>query len=384
MIRVPTIALALLLAPIAIAEAAPVRDFRLPPPRPTSDPDLQGPVDPEAPLPVRSRAAPAPARVPAPVPATPRSTATPRAQRPTPIAPTAPAVAPPAPRAARGAPLPPPTRATASPLPPPRRATAPPAAPVTTPSPDPSLLDPPPPAPVRTDPSPGADPARTMLPKTPGDDDPNWWWLLLLVPVLLAVASFARRGRREKPRPPPAAPVGPPPSPPIAKEPVEIALQPIALTRSLRFVTLECRVTVMNRSGGTLEPVALEGQLSSAHAKAPLEDQLADPDRSLDPLHRSDRLSPGQRDRWEGSLRLSLEQLRVIRQGSGTIFVPLVRLRVVLADGEPVARTHVVGVGRSGARGALQPFRADTPPRSWRELASRPVSVALDAPAPGR
>lgn len=344
--------LALVAAPPLAAQAA--RDFQLPPAgTPTADTRVQGPVDPEAPVPAPPRAIaterPPPEPAPAPAPA-PRPSATERAA-PAVVFPTPASTRPVAPRQAPARTPPPqtlPTAATA--LAPPLRGTASRAAPT--------------PPPVR---STGTNPLAPVAPEGP-ERSLLWAWLALGGAALAAGASVLALRRRGRSRPPeivaPRVPLVPP------AEVLALAVEAVRLDRSMLNATVGYRITVRNRSTRAIGALAIEADLVSASSALSAEQQLASPGQALTPRHSAERLAPGQSLCFEGQARLPLTQASAIWQGTAALLIPLLRVRALAADVPPIATTLVIG-RREGAAARPQPFRLDEPPRSYAPLAQR-------------
>ncbi|MGN3973830.1 hypothetical protein [Tsuneonella sp. SYSU-LHT278] len=341
--------------------------FRLPT-NPTPTPtDVQGPVDPDAPILTRPRA-------PTPTP-TPRPTATP-APPPEPLpspTPTPRVVSPP-----RGSSLPPRFTPPASPTPLESEAVIDGAAPFpgTTaesealPLPTGSVDAPPP-------------PSSTLDNAGESENDGLPGWLVALAGLLLAagvgavvwmrrrsVADAVEAPQIVPPRPAspadlsgadtasPAARVGPSP---LA---LVIDAQAKQLARSMRFATLSYELRITNRGAMPLENVTFGGDLVTAHARVPAQAQLADPSVPLAPVQTVERLDPGQSIAFSGEFRLPVEEIRPIPHGKAVVYVPLLRVRAEAEGAQPVARTFVVGLRPPGAQ-RLQPFRLDEMPQVY-------------------
>ncbi len=348
--------------------------FRLPTnpsPTPTAT-DVQGPVDPDAPILTRPRA-------PTPTP-TPRGSATPTpAPSPQPT-PTPRVVSPP-----RNSSLPP--RFTPPAAPTPRESERvlggaipfPTATTDSVPVPEPS---------VAAEPVPGTTPTVAAPAEVPDEGLPGWLYALggLLIVGAIAAALWLRRRstdevvapkivppRTESPggttAPPPAAS---PPSKPVGSALV-IDAQAKQLARSMRFATLSYELRVTNRGAVPLEGVTFGADLVTAHARVPAQAQLADPAVPLAPVQTIDRLDPGESATFSGDFRLPIEEIRPIPHGKAVVYVPLLRVRAEAAGTDPVARTFIVGLRSPGAQ-RLQPFRLDEMPQIYQAIGS----TALD------
>ncbi len=348
--------------------------FRLPTnpsPTPTAT-DVQGPVDPDAPILTRPRA-------PTPTP-TPRATATPTptpAPQPTP---TPRVVSPP-----RNSSLPP--RFTPPATPTPRESEA--VVGSATPFPTATFDSPQTPEPsVAAEPVPGTMPTVTAPAEAPDEGLPGWLYALggLLIAGGIGAALWLRRRSTDEivapaivpPRLKTAAgPIAPQPAAPPPSKLVGPALAIDAkakqLARSLRFATLSYELRVTNRGPVPLDGVTFGADLVTAHARVPTQAQLADPAVPLAPVQTIDRLDPGASATFSGEFRLPIEEIRPIPHGKAVVYVPLLRVRAEASGTDPVARTFIVGLRSPGAQ-RLQPFRLDEMPQVYQAIGS----TALD------
>ena len=410
------------LAALAVALAAavpgsagaqvPPGDFELPP-GPTSTPRAQGPVTDTVPAP-RVQTTPTPAPTPAPT-ATPTPVPTPTATLtalPTPSA-SPRATAPAARVTATSQPASPdrtasgddaPAAAGPSDAPVDRATGEPTAAPPTVPLPlpQPSLAE----APQADGPDIAADAGRT----------PNWLsWAGVALLALLAATGLVlllRHGRRERraavtvlpefrrpePRPatgaaPPAPPEGAAPTPaavPARREPIPVpafagdepeeraqplqfALEARKLSLSLVNATLTYRMTLTNSGEDDLTDLVVRGDMISAHASLPVDQQKAGAGSVLAERHRVARLRSGASAVFTGEFHLPLNAIRPIRQGDAAFFVPLARWKVTAdrPDGTALIQTSVVGQRSPRPGAGLQPFRLDLGPRVYSDVAQR-------------
>ncbi len=347
-------------APLAAplhAQAA--RDFQLPPAPAATESRVQGPVDTDAPVPVRPRA------IETARPATPTPTPAPTAAPTSSAAPTIvlPATAPGRPASAQA------TSARTVPA-----QAAPTDGPTVASTLAPPLASPsaitPQPLPLQTAaasaspaPSPAEQPAQSL----------PWPWLALGGAALVAGAAFLAWRRRQ------AAPATPeivvphvptPAAAPLPGEALAIGVEAVRMDRSVLNATVGYRVTIRNRTTQALSGVAVEADLVSASRDRPAEQQIASPEQALTPRHAAERLAPGQSLRFEGQVRLPLSEASAIWQGRAALLVPLLRVRATAAGAAPVATTLVIGRSE-GSTARPQPFRLDEPPRSYAPLAQR-------------
>jgi hypothetical protein len=409
----PVAALALLafaVAPFAApAQAQSASDFRLPEPTPTATVRAPGPVDPENPGASTPRADPGPAPVqtvtPRPNPAD-GSTATP-----TPAAPrTAPSAAPRA--VASGA-----VRAPIAAPPNPAGGAAGSGA---LPSAFPTGASGPPASDTSGSVTPSFPTLTPSVVQPSANDDvvggvgAAWWWPYLAASAIALAGLFALlwwRQRREKRDTvaefvmPVVAPPMPTPDvgiPPIAKLPepqlsfaaqaeseaqpapdvqaarLTLMLEATRLSASLMATTLSYRLTLTNHGTGALMGLAIEGDMISAHASLPPEQQMAQAGQALELRHALAVLAAGESAEFSGEIRLPLSAITPIRAGEQAYFVPLARFRVEAGGpGEDpfiVARTFVVGDVPDGPQALLRPFRLDLGPRTYSRVSQREVA----------
>jgi len=402
------LALALAIMPGA-APAQSTSDLRLPGATvPPPNPRAAGPVDPDNPV-VRSsqpaRATPAPTPTPTPTPAAtapasqPRVAATPASRAPAAARPSAS----PTSRATTPAALP----SQAAPTAMPGTSVLPDFTPAQSPS--PSL-----PAPVPL-------PSASALVSEDSDGVlPDWWPIAAgsaaaLLSLTGAALLWRRRRRRAHPEvvafeapepvnaaPQPAADAKPqptaaripepdfsasqaasPPSPAApavagSDESLSITLEANRLVASLMATTLNYRLTVTNRSREPLSALAIEGDMVSAHASLPPEQQIAASENRLELRHALVELAPGESAEFTGDMRLPLTMITPIRAGDAAFFVPLARLRIEAASparGNFVqVQTFVIGENGEGAGAGLRPFRLDLGPRTYARIGQRAVN----------
>lgn len=340
------------------------------PPSPTPSASAQGPVVADAPPP-RVAATPSAAPSPAPTPTvsvTPVAVPSPRpTARPSPSA-TATAATP---RASAAVPVsaPPATIAT-----PPPTETSPSTAP-----PLPSFIpDQSAPAEAQVQPDPAEDGVHPVV------------WLALAMALLTAgVAALALHRRRSQESEPAFAPpvLGKAPSapPPPVAEPapptpksahaaaLTLDLDAARMSASLVNATLAYRITL--NAGADIEEIILRGDMTSAHASRPDEEQFGLNEAPI--LHRLARIEAGSTTELGGEIRLPLAMITPIRHGSAAMFVPLVRIEAagMAADGPVRVRSaFVIGLDEQGAA-RLQPFRLDQGPRVYQQVGSRTLAV---------
>lgn len=395
------LALSLIALAASNAHAAPtLRDFSLPPstPTPTPDPRVQGPVDREGPVVLRPRVIPTETPAPAPTPTSaPTAAATP-APRVTLPARTAPSSTAATPRSAAPAQTAP-TTVQSAPVAPAADVAAPPVATSAAGSVLGNLA-----APA----APSISPPSTAMADS-GDGFALWPWLLALVAALAAAAGLyfwrnrqtqlagvpqielppvAPRAPAPAPAPKPIAAPTPTPraaatpsaamppaaAPRTADSPLSLEAMPVQLSRSLMNATFAYKLTLANRGDTPIENVAIGADLVTAHTSVPMEQQVSRSDTELPEMGRIGSIAPGEKVELPGELRLPINAIRTVRQGSAQLYVPLLRVRASAAGVAPSARTFIVGTLPDDSAKKLQPFRLDEMPQTYRAIGT----MALD------
>lgn len=403
----------LIAAPAAMPVAAQQAETAKPPPsggfnlenvgrptRQTTQPQVEGPINPDAPVATR----PVPRPVPAPTqgntaqPQRP-SLATPTIVLPQPAAtrPTArpaaiarrPAAAPATDRAARA---PASTTATASTDRPPAATTA-----------LPTIRDPLAGAPiVRSDGGSGSFP---------------WAWLLAAIALLGGLAYYLRsrnRGwqptvgvpltqakanrdtdsdRGDTPRentvPPASAPVALAALPveasvPVAQtgEGIEVTFVPDYAAATFTRVAMRYVVTVRNSGSKPVKDLAIRAAMipASAEQDQELAAFMADDTRVIS--HRVEKLGAGQSVDIEGEMALPLNQARAVRYGQRLLFVPVAAFAIAFTRNRSARRlplAYMVGVDSGGAQGKMGPLRLDLGPKTYNHVGQRPLALASAA-----
>lgn len=351
-------------APLAAQSAG---DYRLPEATTSPDPRTAGPVDPSHPSIGLPSPRPSAAPAPAPSPPVPRPSAA------------APSSAPRAPAPVRTAPVAAPAvRAAPVAAPAPRPSTA---LPVPSVSPSISVLPSASDLPLIPPAAPAAQPAWESIDWRP--------WAGVGAALLLALfAVLWRRGRRpaetaaqvdppEAPRP--AAPLREPsPAADAGELALELTLEARRMTASLMATTLSYTLRLTNTGPAPLATLAVEGDLVSAHASLPVDQQIASDDLRLELRHAHVALAPGESIEFSGDLRLPLAEITPIRAGNAAYFVPLVRWRVEAAGPAPGSQvqvqTFVIGELPEQPGAALRPFRLDLGPRTYSRIGQRAVA----------
>jgi hypothetical protein len=242
---------------------------------------------------------------------------------------------------------------------------------------------------------PAVAPIQAETPESPQEPTLPWWIPggIAILAALLALGFFAMRGRRNRDSGPavetgesPAASAparlaplpakGPPvptPRPQFGTSALSVDFTPVSLQQSIRYVTLAYRLTLAV-NGPPARDVVIDGDFISAHASRDTAELLAPSRDRLVRLHEAALVAPGESLELSGTLRLSIEEIDLVRQGRATLFVPLARF--IVSHGER-SESHVFTFGEPPRRegGALVPFRLDHGPRHALQLVARPIDA---------
>lgn len=146
------------------------------------------------------------------------------------------------------------------------------------------------------------------------------------------------------------------------------------MSASLVNATLSYRLILT--CADTIESLVVRGDMTSAHASRPSEDQLSLGDAPI--LHRPGRVNKDEVIELKGEIRLPLAAITPINHGTAALFVPLVRLEVQgTCAGQPISlhTAYVIGINDQAPDARLRPFRLDAGPRVYSELGRRALVV---------
>lgn len=311
----------------------------------------------EAPLPVLPTPAPTPVQTPTPTPSTvplPAASPTPRAVE-------------------RGAPLPRPRATpTAAALPTPIASPRPTAVP--TPAASPSANAPAIVAPLPTE-------------SAQDTDRPLWPWMLGIALVTLGgiglwlarrqpdAAEEAALAVEEAPVPPAAMPASPAVAAPRAR--LALSFRPTRVGFNMLTATTEGELTVINEGDAAAKDVRVRAGLLGAHAgqDAEIAAFLAEPiGRPAVPAF---ALAAGERRTVRVIAATPREGMRTMTAAGRPMFVPILAINVLTADGRQVAQAFAVGVARVDSA-KLAPFWLDVPDRGYAEVAARAHGAAVE------
>jgi hypothetical protein len=207
------------------------------------------------------------------------------------------------------------------------------------------------------------------------------FWRRRRVESPLAVPEIERPlvpGRDLGPKPKPRSgqlplPLAPTVAPPPEGDAISLALEARQLSLTLTSAALAYRVTLTNNGPQRLTGIRVAGDMVSAHASLPREQQMANAASALDMCHELAGLAPGETAQVTGEFRLPFALMRPIRKGKAVMFVPLARLKVEAANtgNNAVFLTALVGQRSREPGAGLQPFRLDHGPRIYREVTQK-------------
>lgn len=153
-----------------------------------------------------------------------------------------------------------------------------------------------------------------------------------------------------------------------------VQLEPRHLGRTMLNATFGYQLVLENRGAGAIGPLAVSGDIASAHGSRTAEEQLSP--AGAPPLHEVPVLAPGESVSLRGELRLPMGEILPVRNGSAEFFVPLARFRIEdRAQATSLSRVFLVGQPGTRADGALRPFRIETLWNVAGPLAQREVAV---------
>lgn len=134
--------------------------------------------------------------------------------------------------------------------------------------------------------------------------------------------------------------------------------------------TLSCAIKVHNQTGHDYQNLQISGDLVTAHGKVPVSEQMAGAATDLAPLDTMPALGAGETGEISAKFNLPISQIRPIKQGRATLYVPLLRLRITSDGRGPVTQTFVIGMKPPGSD-RVQPFRLDEMPQTYSQIGSR-------------
>ena len=158
-----------------------------------------------------------------------------------------------------------------------------------------------------------------------------------------------------------------------------LTLEAVRLGATLVNTTLAYRLTATNAGPDALTDIAINGDMTAAHASRSMEEQLGIAGPELPPIGRIEQLQPGESTVLEGEFRLPLAAVTAIRHGQAQLFVPVARFDAWASDSAHRAvsarAAFLVGQDNATASDRLQPFRLDLGPRVWDAIGQRALEI---------
>lgn len=241
-----------------------------------------------------------------------------------------------------------------------------------------------------------------------------WAWLIAALALLGGLAYYLRsrnrgwqptvgvplndakpeadRDRRDVavPDTPAAAPPAPravPPAEPLAPaaqtgEGIEVTFVPDYAAATFTRVAMRYVVTVRNSGSKLVKNLAIRTAMIPASAEQDQEVAafMADDTRMIS--HHVETLGAGQSIDIEGEMALPLNQARAVRYGERLLFVPVAAFAIAFTRNRSARRlplAYMVGVNSGGSQGKMGPLRLDLGPKTYNQVGQRPLALASAA-----
>ncbi|MEM6857241.1 MAG: hypothetical protein AAF559_05165 [Pseudomonadota bacterium] len=148
-----------------------------------------------------------------------------------------------------------------------------------------------------------------------------------------------------------------------------VSIQITSATRSVMQFVLEFRLTIANRSDKAVRDLSVSGQLASAQRGASNAASLAR-GQSLGEIA---RIGPQQSHTVEVSLELPMVDVRMLRQGAVSVFIPLVHITIEGTGERARSSSFVIGTPSGSSKARLHPIPLDTSPGAIKGLLANPI-----------
>lgn len=228
------------------------------------------------------------------------------------------------------------------------------------------------PAPIQPDavPSPAADaPAPLAL--------PAWWpWAAGALGGLAVLIGALALWRRRTPgvlrlAPPPPGMEGTASVPALPR--LDLSMEVTGATRSLMMFTLSYRLTLANRTDSAVSDLRVAVQLACARRN----ESNAPSPGAAQQLAQVERVGPHQSRSIAGEVQLPLSAITPLRQGSVSLFIPLLHLTIEGEGQQALTRSFVIGTPSTASAARLHPIALGTPPGSIPGLRAQAVDVPV-------
>ena len=137
--------------------------------------------------------------------------------------------------------------------------------------------------------------------------------------------------------------------------------------------TIDYRLTIANRSDEALRDLSIAAQLASAQRGSA---NGASPSMSR-PIGLVDRIGPQQSHTMAGTLQLPMVEVRMLKQGSVPVFIPLMHVTLEGKGHRASSTSFVIGVPSESSQLRLHPIALDTPPGSIKGLRANPIKSSV-------
>ena len=138
---------------------------------------------------------------------------------------------------------------------------------------------------------------------------------------------------------------------------VDLTLDIVTATRSMKTFSIECRIAVVNRSDHAIRDLVVYAQVESAGRRSTTASNGAPRSTARqNPLGTIGRIGPHQSGAMITTLQMPLSEMSSIPQGQQPFFVPLVHVAVDADRGVALSQSFVVGTRSSVNQGRLHPL----------------------------
>jgi len=150
---------------------------------------------------------------------------------------------------------------------------------------------------------------------------------------------------------------------------IDLKLAIVNATRSLKVLSIECRIDVANRSDRAVRNLSVFAQLDTARQNAGEPGARA----RENPIGSIERIGPQQGSAIVVTLQMPLGDVHPIRQGNEPLFVPLVHLALDGDSGIARSQSFVLGTLSTANQGRLHPLPLNALPGSITGLKVQPI-----------
>lgn len=204
---------------------------------------------------------------------------------------------------------------------------------------------------------------------------PAWWpWAAAALAALLALAGGIAVWRNRASKvlrlaAPLAAPSSAAPVPDLPR--IDVSVEITAATRSVMMFTLQYRLNLANRTDKAVSDLSIAVQLASARRGG----DNAPSAGAAHPAPGVARIGPHQSRSVTGEIRLPLNEIAILQQGSASLFIPLLHVTLEGEGQSAQTRSFVIGTPTATGSTRLHPILLDTPPGSIPGLMAQPIAI---------